>query len=79
MGDCRFKSGTGLILGVVVGSGRFEEIERPCGSSRWCPGGQPQMSQNPSDYRGIYNGGDDLQGATAMWTTLDVDIEYPFE
>ena len=46
-----------------------------------CPGGQAQMSEDLGDDRGIYNGGYDLQGATAMRTTLDIniDIEYPFE
>ena len=42
-------------------------------------GAVAQMSEDLGDYRGIYNGGDYLQGATAMWTPLDVDIEYPFE
>jgi hypothetical protein len=37
------------------------------------------MSENPGDHRGIFNGGDDLQGATAIGAMLDVDIEYPFE
>ena len=36
------------------------------------------MSEDLGDYRGIYNGGDDSQGATAIGTMLDVDIEYPF-
>ena len=37
------------------------------------------MSEDLGDDRRIYNGGDDLQGATAMRTPLDVDIEHPFE
>jgi len=45
----------------------------------WCPGGQAEMSENPSDHKGIFNGGDDLQGVTAMGTVFDIDIEYPFE
>ena len=61
------------------GSGRYEELERACGSSGRCSRGQAQMSEDLGDHRGIFNGGDDLQGATAMGAALDVDIEYPFE
>ena len=37
------------------------------------------MSENFGNHRRIFNGGDDLQGATTMQTMLNVDIEYPFE
>ena len=36
------------------------------------------MSENSGDHRGIFNGGDDFQGAAAIRTVFNVDIEYPF-
>lgn len=51
--------------GVGMESGRFEEIERPWRRLGRCPGGQAEMSENPGDHSGIFNGGDDLQGAVA--------------
>ena len=39
--------------------------DRAGASGRW-PGGQAEMSENPRDHKGIYNGSDDLQGANAM-------------
>ncbi len=41
-------------------------------------GGQAQMSVDLGDDRGIYNGSDDLQGATAVGADFNVDIEFPF-
>jgi hypothetical protein len=37
------------------------------------------MSEDLGDHRGIFNGSDDLQGATTVRDVLDVEIEYPFE
>ena len=41
-------------------------------------GGQAEISENSGDHRGIFNGGDDLQGATTEGASFNVDIEYPF-
>ncbi len=44
----------------------------------WCSGGQAEMGENSISQRGIFNGGDDLQGATTVETMFYVDIEYGF-
>jgi len=40
-----------------------------------CPGLQSQMRQDALDYRGVEDGGDDLELATAVRTVLNVDLE----
>ncbi|MGH8488489.1 MAG: hypothetical protein ACREXS_06395 [Gammaproteobacteria bacterium] len=40
-------------------------------------GGQAEMGEDLGDHGGIFDGGDDLQGAAALGTLLDV--EHPFE
>ncbi len=37
------------------------------------------MSENFGNHRGIFNRGNDLQGATTVRAMLNVDIEYAFE
>jgi len=37
------------------------------------------MGEDFGDHRGIYEGGDDLQGSAALETLFNIDIEYPFE
>ena len=37
------------------------------------------MSENFGNHGGIFNGGNDFQGAATVWAVLDVDIEYAFE
>jgi len=37
------------------------------------------MCEDLGNHGGIFDGGDDLQGAAAVGTLLDVDIECPFE
>ncbi len=36
------------------------------------------MSEDLGDHGGVFNGSDDFQGAPAMGTVIDIDIEYPF-
>ncbi len=42
-------------------------------------GGQPEMGENLGNYRGLFDGGNDFQGAATVGAVFDVDIEYPFE
>ena len=37
------------------------------------------MAEDLDDYRRIFDGGDDLQGAAAVGAVLNVDVEDPFE
>ena len=37
------------------------------------------MLEDLGNHGGIYDGGDDRQGATAVGALFDIDIEYPFE
>jgi len=37
------------------------------------------MRENLGDHSGIFDGSDDRQGAAALGTPFDIDIEYPFE
>ncbi len=37
------------------------------------------MREDLGDHDGIYDGGDDRQGAAALGTVFHVDIEHPFE
>jgi hypothetical protein len=67
-GRCRPKeavgsgSGTGWEGVVRFGSGQLESIE----GRRRCPGGPAQMREDLGDHGGIFDGGEDLQGA-AHW------------
>ncbi len=36
------------------------------------------MGENLGNHRGIFNAGNDFQGATTVGAVFDVDIEYPF-
>jgi hypothetical protein len=69
-----------------VGGGRglgseshLESVEWPRGRSGRCPGGQPEVREDLGDHGGIFDGGDELQGAAALRALLDVDLEYPLE
>ncbi len=42
-------------------------------------GEQPEMGENLGNYRGLFDGGNDFQGAATVGAVFDVDIEYPFE
>ena len=37
------------------------------------------MGENFGNHLGIFNRGNDFQGAVTVWAMFDVDIEYPFE
>ena len=37
------------------------------------------MGENSGDHRGLFDGGNDFQGAATVRTVFNVDIEYPFE
>jgi hypothetical protein len=37
------------------------------------------MSEDPGDHGGLFDGGDDLQGAPAIRTVFAIDIKHPFE
>jgi len=41
-----------------------------------CSGGQTEMGKDPGNHGGMFDGGDDLQGATALGAVLDVDLEH---
>ncbi len=51
-----------------------ERVEAGWGSW-WGPGGQAQVAQNLADHRGLFNGGDDRQGAATVRTVSHVDRE----
>ena len=40
---------------------------------------KPRWVSNLGDHGGIFDGGDELQGAAALRALLDVDLEYPLE
>ena len=64
--------------GMGGGSGQFEAIEGPGRSGR-CSGGQTEMGEDLGSHGGMLDGGNDLQGATALGAVLDVDLEHSFE
>ena len=37
------------------------------------------MREYLGNHRGIFDGGEDLQGAAALWAVFEIDIEYPLE
>ena len=37
------------------------------------------MSENPGNHGGLFDGGDDFQGAATVGAVFEVDIEDPFE
>ena len=37
------------------------------------------MREDLGNHGGIFDGSDDLQGAAALGTVFDINIEYPFE
>ena len=61
-------------LSSLVGGGsrQFESIE---GRGR-CSGGQTEMGEDLGNHGGMFDGGDDLQGATARGALLDVDLKH---
>ncbi len=55
------------------------DSERSRDSVAKMTGGQAEMSENLGNHCRVFNGGDDLQGATTVGTVVNVDIEYAFE
>ena len=49
------------------------------GRSGRCPGGPAEVGEDLSDYGGIFDGSEDRQGAAALRTLRDVDIQYSLE
>ena len=41
--------------------------------------GWARVAKNLGNYRGLFNGGDERQGATIEGTGGHVDLEHPFE
>jgi hypothetical protein len=77
-GGCRL--GESNRVGRGLGSeGHLESVEWPRGRSGRCPGGQAEVREDLGDHGGIFDGGDELQGAAALRALLDVDLEYPLE
>ena len=37
------------------------------------------MGEDPGDHRGLFDGADDLQGATTLATVLEVDPEHTLQ
>ena len=64
--------------GIGGGSGQLESIEGPGRCSGRCSGGQTEMGEDLGNHGGMLDGGDDLQGATALGALLDVDLEHSF-
>ena len=66
--------------GRCLGSeGHLESVEWPRGRSGRCPGGQAEVGEDLGDHGGVYDAGNELQGAAALRALLDVDLEYPLE
>jgi hypothetical protein len=49
------------------------------GSAGRCADGQAKMREDLGNHGGIFDGGDDLQGAAAVGAVLNIDIEHLFE
>jgi hypothetical protein len=64
--------------GFGGGSGQLESIDDPGRCSARCSSGQAEMGEDLGDHGGMFDGGDDLQGATALGALLDVDLEHSF-
>jgi hypothetical protein len=78
-GGCRLGELNRVGEGRVLGSGQLESIEGPGRGSGRCPGGQAEVGEDLGDHGGIFDGGDELQGAAALRALLDVDLEHPLE
>jgi hypothetical protein len=61
------------------GSGHLESIECPRRGSRRCSDGQAEMREDLGSHGGMFDGGEDRQGAAAVGTLFNIDSEHPFE
>jgi hypothetical protein len=52
-------------------SGQLESVEGPGPGSRRCAGGQAEVGEDLGDHGGMFEGGDDLQGAAGAPTSRD--------
>ncbi len=69
------------IRGVLGFSGECRPKEAVGSGSRtgWERGASWDQGEDLGDHGGIFDGGDELQGAAALRALLDVDLEYPLE
>ena len=56
-----------------------QPLEAARGQARWCPGRQTQVGEESRNHRGIFDGGNDLQGAAALRAVFEIDIEDALE
>jgi hypothetical protein len=77
-GGCRLRELNRRGGGSSLGSDRLEGGV-PRGCSGRCPGGQAEMGEDLGNHGGMFDGGDDRQGAAAVGTLFNIDSEHPFE
>ena len=44
-----------------------------------CSDGQAEVGEDLGDHGGMFDGGDDLQGAAALGAVFHIDLEHSFE
>lgn len=76
-GICRLQELNRTSAGGSLGG--VEECVEVRGCPGWRAGGQAQMRENLDDHGGIFNGGEDGQGASALRARGEVDGEDAFE
>ena len=62
-----------------MGLGCLQELVEAGRGPRWSAGGQVQMAKNLDNHCGIFNGGNERHGATALRTGGQIDFKHPFE
>jgi hypothetical protein len=60
-------------------SGQLGSVEGPGQGSGRCPGEEAEVGEDLRNDGGMFDGGDDLQGAAAAGAVFQVDIEHPLE
>ncbi len=71
--------GPGTEPAARVGLRGLEECVEAGWGFGWGAGRQAQVAENLDDHRGIFNGGNDRQGAAALRTDGEVDVKHAFE
>ncbi|MGH8653111.1 MAG: hypothetical protein ACREYE_13515 [Gammaproteobacteria bacterium] len=61
------------------GSSHLESMAWPRRGAGRCMDGQAEMGEGLGNHGEMFDGSDDLQGAAAVGTVFDVDIEHPFD